>query len=140
MHRFWPILLIVLSNTMYQVSAKSVPGTMNPFASLSVTYLVGAAASLLLYFILSPSPDLLNEYKSLNWAPFVLGLVVVGLEVGYIYAYRAGWPVSMAQIVQASLLAVVLLFVGWLVYKEVITWNKVLGIVICLIGLGILNK
>ena len=37
----WPIVLVVLSNTMYQICTKSVPSDMNPFASLSVTYLVG---------------------------------------------------------------------------------------------------
>jgi phosphate/sulfate permease len=53
-----------------------------------------------------------------NWAPFVLGIVIVGLEVGYIYAYKAGWPVSTAQIVQAAVLAVILIFVGSLLYKS----------------------
>ena len=42
----WPMALEVLSNTAYQICAKSVPEGMNPFASLTVTYLVGAAASL----------------------------------------------------------------------------------------------
>lgn len=30
----WPLLLVVLSNTFYQICAKSVPEKMNPFASL----------------------------------------------------------------------------------------------------------
>ncbi len=38
----WPIALVVISNTLYQVCAKSVPEGMNPLASLTVTYLVGA--------------------------------------------------------------------------------------------------
>ena len=32
------------------------------------------------------------------------------------YSYKAGWPVSIAQIVQASVLAVILIFVGYLLY------------------------
>ncbi|MDD3919637.1 MAG: EamA family transporter [Eubacteriales bacterium] len=136
----WPIMLVVFSNIVYQISAKSVPDTINPLASLTVTYLVGAAISAVLYFILNKEADLFREFTHLNWASFALGLAVVGLEVGFIYAYKAGWTVSTASIVQSAFLAVALIFVGWLLFKESITWNKVIGIVICLIGLVFINK
>ena len=135
----WPIALIVLSNTLYQICAKSVPEGMNPFASLTVTYLVGAAVSGILYFALGGKGSLLKEYGKLNWAPVVLGLVIVGLEAGYIFAFKAGWQVSTAQVVQAAILAVVLLFVGYWLYHEALTWNKILGIVICVVGLVFIN-
>lgn len=135
----WPLGLVVLSNVVYQICAKSVPGGLNPFASLTITYLVGAAVSLILYFALTKSPDLLKEYSKLNWAPFVLGLVIVGLEVGFIYAYKAGWQVSTASLVEGTALAVALIFVGFLAYKEAITWNKLVGIAICLVGLFFIN-
>ena len=135
----WPIALIVLSNTMYQICAKSVPEGMNPFASLTVTYLVGALFSGILYYALGNHSGLLKEYSKLNWAPVVLGIVIVGLEAGYIFAFKAGWQVSTAQVVQAAILAGVLLFAGWLLYHEALTWNKILGIVICLVGLVFIN-
>ncbi len=136
----WPIALIVLSNIVYQICAKSVPNTMNPFASLSVTYLIGAIFSVLLYYFLEKSPNIIKEYGKLNWAPFVLGLVIAGLEAGFIYAYRAGWSVSTASIVQSSILAVALIVVGFLMYHEAITFNKVIGLAICLVGLYFINK
>lgn len=135
----WPLGLVVLSNVFYQICAKSVPEKMDPLASLTITYLVGAAASLALYFALNRGGNILQEYQKTNWAPFLLGLVIVGLEVGYIYAYKAGWPVSTAQIVQSAVLAVILIFVGYLLYKERLTWNKLAGIVVCLAGLGLIN-
>lgn len=136
---FWPLALVVLSNVFYQISAKSVPEAMNPFASLTITYLVGALVSLVLYYALNKDSNIIKEYSKTNWAPFLLGLVIVGLEVGYIYAYKAGWPVSTAQIVQAAVLAVILIFVGYALYKEHITWNKIVGIIVCLTGLGLIN-
>ena len=135
----WPIVLVVLSNTVYQICAKSVPNDMNPFASLSVTYLVGALASIALYFMLGSAGNLTREYGKLNWAPFVLGIVIVGLEAGWIYAYKAGWQVSTGFIVQSAFLASVLLLVGYFLYHESLTWNKVVGVVICLIGLVFIN-
>lgn len=135
----WPLMLVVLSNVFYQVCAKSVPEGMHPMASLTVTYLVGAAASLMLYILMKPGGNLIAEYKRLNWVPFILGIAIVGLEAGYIYAFKAGWPVSTAQIVQAAALAVILIFVGRGLYGEPITWNKLAGIAICLIGLALIN-
>ena len=135
----WPIALVVLSNTLYQICAKSVPEGMNPLASLTVTYLVGAAVSCALYFILNRNANLLREIRLTNWATIVLGVVIVGLEVGFIYAFRAGWQISMAQIVSSAVLAVILIFVGYLLYHEAISWNKIVGIIVCLAGLVLIN-
>ena len=136
----FPIVIIVVSNILYQICAKSVPENMNPLASLTVTYTIGALASAILYFIFNKDADLIREYSRINWAPFVLGIVIVGLEAGFIYAYKAGWPVSTASIVQSSFLAAALIVVGFLFYQETVTWNKLVGIAICLIGLVFMNK
>ena len=135
----WPIALVVFSNTRYQICAKEVPAGMNAFSSLTVTYLVGAVASGLLFLVTGNGANLLQEYGRLNWAPFVLGLVILGLEAGWIYAYKAGWPVSTAFIVQSAILAGFLLAVGYVLYREPLAWNKVAGVVICLIGLYVIN-
>ena len=93
----------------------------------------------LLYVWLGERVDFLGEYRKLNWAPFVLGAVIVGLEAGWIYAYKAGWPVSTAFILQSSVLAAALLLVGYWLYQEPLAWNKIVGVVICLIGLVVIN-
>ena len=136
----WPIALVVVCNTLYQVCAKSVPADMDPFASLTITYLVGAAASFLLYFGLTRSGSLLQEYRHVIWAPVVLGLVVVALEVGMIFAYKAGWKVSLASTVQGTFVAIALVAVGALFYHEAITANKLIGIALCLGGLAVMNR
>ncbi len=135
----WPIALVVVSNTLYQVCAKSVPEGMNPLASLTVTYLIGAAVSCVMYYLLNRDANLFREIRLTNWAPVVLGLVIVGLEVGFIYAFRAGWQVSITQIVTSAMVAMILIFVGHLLYREAITWNKIVGIIICLAGLVLIN-
>ena len=138
----WPIGLVIISNVMYQVCAKEVPAEMNAFASLTVTYVVAAVSSLIFFFLLGGSSSgtgLIGEYSKINWAPFVLGVVIVGLEVGWIFAYKAGWEVSTGFIVQSAVLAILLLVLGYFLYHEALTWNKVVGVVICLIGLVFIN-
>ena len=135
----WPIALVIAANVVYQICAKSVPNEINPFASLIVTYLVGAGASTVLYFALGSGGNLVKEFGKLNWAPFVLGIVIVGLEAGWLYAYKAGWQVSKGFIVQSAFLAIVLLIVGFALYHEALTWNKLVGVAICLVGLVFIN-
>ena len=140
MSYIWPIALVIFSNVIYQICAKSVPKEMDAMASMTVTYLVGAACSAALFFLTNRGGSLLQEYGKMNAAPVLLGMSVVGLEVGFIYAYKVGWPVSMVSTVQSAFLAIALLAVGALLYHEAITVNKVLGVAICLVGLYFLNK
>ena len=135
----WPIALIVLSNTVYQICAKSIPSNTGPFAPLAITYGVSTVFCIAMHYIMSPKVSIIKEIAAMNWAPYVLGIVIVGLEAGWIYAYRAGWQVSTGFIVQSAILAVVLFFVGFLLYHEPASWNKIVGIAICLIGLGFIN-
>ena len=136
----WPIGLVVLSNVLYQICAKSTPEAMHPLASLTVTYAIGAVASGVLYYALNRGGNIIREYAHLNWSPFVLGIVIVGLEVGFIYAYKAGWQVSTASIVQSSFLAVALLIVGFFLYHETLSASKIVGVLICLVGLYFINR
>ena len=64
MSYYWPILLIVASNVLYHITAKSVPEAINPLASLSITYTCSAVLALLLYF----SPALSRNLATKNIA------------------------------------------------------------------------
>lgn len=135
----WPLALVVFSNVVYQVCAKSVPEGMDPLASLTLTYLVASIASAALFYLLGDHASLIKEYGKVNWVPFAFGIVIVGLEVGWIYAYRAGWEVSVGSVVQSAFLAVALLALGYFAYHEPLTWNKVTGVVVILVGLLLMN-
>ena len=135
----WPIALAILSNVLYHICAKTTPEGVHPFASLTATYLTGAALSAVLYYVLAPQANLVKECSRLNWAPFALGIVIVGLEGGWLYAYKAGWQVNTGFIVQSAFVSVLLLFVGYFLYHEALSWNKLLGTAICLLGLVFIN-
>ncbi len=136
----WPMALIIFAEVIYQICTKSVPDTIDPLASLTVTYLVAALMSGALFFALHRGGNLMSEYQHLNIAPAILGIAIVGLEAGWIYAFKAGWQVSTGFIVQSAFLAVALLAVGYLLYHEALSWNKVIGIAICLVGLFFINR
>lgn len=136
----WPILLVVCANAFYNISAKSTPDGINAFASLSITYLVAAALSVVMFFITENQKNLVAEISKANWTSLVLGIAVVALEFGYISIYRAGWKVSTASLVANIGLACVLLVIGLLLYKESISLRQVLGMIVCVIGLFLISK
>jgi drug/metabolite transporter (DMT)-like permease len=137
---YWPIALTVLSNVFYHICSKGTSSTIHPLASLTVTYAVSAALSLLLYFLLNRKGNLLVEYRQLNWSSFVFGIALVGLELGSIYMYKAGWNISVGQLVCSAALSILLIFIGRFFYRETLSANKVIGIVACMIGLYFINK
>ena len=48
MNYIWPLLIIVFSNTLYQICAKGIPVQMNTYASMTITYAVATLFQLLL--------------------------------------------------------------------------------------------
>ena len=81
----WPLLLIVLSNCFYNICTKSVTEGANTFGTLTITYLVGAVLSAILFVVSVKPSGIASEILKINWTPFVLGIAIVGLEAGYVF-------------------------------------------------------
>ena len=115
------------------------PSDVNAFGALMVTYLVAAIISGIIFvFAVGPS-NVGVELSKINWTSIILALAIVGLEVGYVFVYRAGWTVSTASVVANIGLACVLLVVGYFLYKENVSFIQILGIFVCMVGLILIN-
>lgn len=137
---YLPIICVVFANTLYHICSKAMPSGANPLAMLVVTYLVAAAAAFLAFLATSQGDGFVGQLKSVTWAPIGLGLCIVGLEFGFIMLYRFGWNISLASLVTSVAVAIVLLFVGLLIYKEHINVNQFIGVALCVVGLIFINK
>lgn len=135
------IVLIVASNILYNICQKSTPENANPFSALFVTYLVAAFITVVIFLLnKTDSKNLFHSFKELNWTSIALGISIVGLEFGYLMAYRAGWKISLGSLVANIALALALIPVGILFYKEGFNVNKIIGAVFCIIGLILIGK
>ena len=134
------ILIIVVSNIMYNICTKSIPQKANQFSSLFVTYITAAILTLIAFKFSKADKNFFHSFHDLNLSSVVLGFCIVGLEFGYIMAYRAGWNISVGSLVANILLALMLIPVGILFFKEGFETNKIIGIVFCIIGLIFINK
>ena len=135
-----PLAVIVASNTFYHICAKSVPEDAHAFGALTVTYLIGAALSAGVFLASVKPANALTELHKLNWSSVALGFAIVGLEAGNVFLYRAGWKISVGSLVCNISLAVVLLFVGYFLFREEITARQLLGAAVCAAGRYLITK
>lgn len=134
------IVLIVASNIMYNICQKSTPQNVNPFSTLLVTYLTAAMLSIIAFQFYKTDKSFFQSFKDINWTSIVLGISLVGLEFGYLMAYRAGWNISIGSLVANIFLALLLIPVGIFFYKEGFQFNKIMGAAFCIVGLILINK
>ncbi|MDX9990567.1 MAG: EamA family transporter [Anaerolineales bacterium] len=130
--------LAILASTLYHVFQKNTPGDVNPALSLLVTYATAAVATLGL-LVFYPPQNLGQDLAKLNWASYALGLGIVGLELGILLAYRAGWQISLLGLVVNIAAALLLLPVGLIFFREKLTPLNLLGIGLCILGLILVN-
>ena len=140
MTAYFTMLMAIVSVTLYQIFQKEISPQVNPFASLIITYLVAIAVSVVFWFFYPAGTSLLEAVKSANYASYLLGITIVGIELGFLLIYRAGWKIGVANIFSASVSAVLLIIIGMAVYREHLSLTKILGIGLCIAGLMLLNQ
>ena len=137
---WWPLFLIIGSNLVYQSSSRCASKDAQPFAALAVVYTIAAIGSLLFFAITGRgSGNLLTNIRALNWANYLLGLAIIGLEGGFLYLYRNGWSVSVGPICSYCGVAIGLLILGALCFHEHITLKQILGTILCLGGIALIS-
>jgi drug/metabolite transporter (DMT)-like permease len=128
------IFLAVGGNILYHLSQKSIPKGLNPAFSVTVSYLVALALSVALYPLL-PGQPIRESARALNWASFGVGIAIVAVEFGFLFVYRAGWNLSMASAVASAAIALILIPLGILLFRERLSAVNVLGLLLCVAGL-----
>lgn len=133
----WPMALIVASFVVYHLVAKALRPDLDPLLFLGVTYAVALAGTLALYAGKALGGGAAPQTGDL-WLALAFGACLIGIEVGFIMAYRAGWPVSVAPTFGNVTLALAFLPVAALAFGEPITLRKLAGVAACSVGLWLL--
>ena len=136
---YFSFALAVLSSAMYHVFIKLVPPDANPAISLFVSYATAALLCLVLLFFFPLKTSVTDAFRQLNWTSAALALALVGLEAGFLLAYRAGWDISLAAILVNVAVTVLLVPIGLLLFRERLTPLNMVGILLCIAGLVLAN-
>ncbi|HLC03671.1 MAG TPA: hypothetical protein VJK02_11585 [Anaerolineales bacterium] len=131
--------LAVLSSVLYHVFQKATSPAVNPAIGLMVTYAVAFGLSGLLLLIYPLRVSLGDALKQVNWASVALAFSILGLELGFLLAYRVGWDIGIAAIAVNAAAGLVLLPTGALLFRERPTVLNLVGVVVCIVGLIMVN-
>jgi drug/metabolite transporter (DMT)-like permease len=136
---YFSITLAIASSALYHFSQKATPVNVNPAVSILVTYVVAFFLTLSLLLFIPTKNGILAEVRQLNWASYLLAFSIVGLEIGFLLVYRAGWNVGIAAVLVNVVASLLLVPVALFVFKQQLTWVNIIGILVCLAGLIMLN-
>lgn len=110
--------------------------------SLLVTYAVALlmTCAALPFFPSEPAASWPAQLRAVNWASYALGLAIVGLELGFLLAYRAGWKVGVAALYSNAAVTLLLVPAGILAFQERLDARKALGLALAGGGLWLLGR
>src|SRR6266542_4117555 len=132
---YLPIALTALATTLYHIAQKSIVPDVHPMVSLVITYATSLAACLVVVPFAPGGAPFLRSLRELNWATYVVGLSIVGVELAFLLAYRTGWRISLASVVANVATALLLVIIGVVWYGEHLAGRQVVGLLMCLGGL-----
>ena len=134
-------LVIAISATVvYHVVLKVTPVAANPFLTLAVSYASGALVFLALYAALPADTAARPGLQGINWTALALVAAVVLLDLGFLMLYRAGFDISLGQLITQSVAALGLVAVGVAFFQERLTAVNLGGIALCIVGLWMINR
>lgn len=136
---YFAIALTILSGVLYHVFLKLTPGDVHPLISLIATYVTSIFLCVGALLFSPLQTRLVEAFGELNWTSYALAVAIVGLEVGSLLAYRAGWRISNFGVMVNVAVMILLVPIGLLIFEERLSPVNVIGILIAIVGLVMMN-
>lgn len=135
-----PLITVSLGIGLYQLCLKRMPELDNPFRLLSIVYTLTALVTFTLSQIFPSNIPHLQIVKDGGFALALLSLAPVVIEIGYLWAFRAGWKLGLLNVVISSSCVILMLCVGFILYRERITATQFCGVLLCVAGFVLATK
>ena len=133
-----PLLMIVGGGVLYHVSQKATPSAVDPFLALCISF--GLASLACVGIFIARQGFSATQFHRVNWTSIALACSLVAIESGYLIGYRSGLKLNITSFVCNNLIALVLLGIGTLLYREAFTFRTGSGMVLCAAGLLLLLR
>ena len=130
-----PAVLMIATRVPYMIIQKVTPENVDPFVSVCLFYAVCLAVASVMFLVTRRGQTLRAELKNLNWTAPALGICLVLMDVSALSMFRVGWNLSVGSVLLYVLLAIALVIVGAVFYHEKLTFKRLLGVVLCIMGI-----
>lgn len=134
------IITVIISGVMYHLCQKAISHDTHPLVSLIITYTIAIVLSCAAFSLFPLKHGITESVRQAGWATYVLGLAIFGLEAGYLLAYRYGADLSSTAIYTNAAIAVLLIPVAMIMFRENMSLSRITGIILCIIGFILINR
>lgn len=124
----FPLFVIIVSGIVYHLVQKAAGGV-SPWPMLAIAY-GGAFATTLIIALASGDSARWQVGRGEWFAGLALGLAALGIEAGFFFIYRAGWPLGSASVIANLSVTAVLALVGVIAFGEHVTMARAAGLVL----------
>ncbi|WP_374653513.1 EamA family transporter [Dongia sp.] len=128
------ITIAIVSQVLYHVAQKAMPSGTRPFLLLAVVYAIATVSCVCLSFVGAKSMTMSDLKPLLSWPVLLLTASVVGIEIGYLLAYRQGWSIGLAFSVASTATVILLAIIGFLALSESLNKWQMSGLGLALVG------
>jgi drug/metabolite transporter (DMT)-like permease len=135
----WPMATIVASFIIYHIAIKALRPDLHPLAFLIAVYIVALVATIGLWIAFPALGPTGVRAGDMVWV-LMLGIALVGIEFGFLMAYRNGWSVSVAPTFSNVTLALIMSPIGMIFLKEKLGWQGFAGLALCVVGLILMAR
>ena len=125
---FFTIGLAIVSQVGYHLGQKSVPKSASPLVVLAAAYAAACALCLVFIPLVGRTPTAEDLRTSLGWPTWIVALSIVGIEIGYLLAYRSGWTIGLAFAVASTATVIVLAIFGAAFFATPLNPRRLAGI------------
>jgi uncharacterized membrane protein len=134
------MVLLASSIALYQIAQKYVPKGLSAWSTLAWAYLVALVICLFAAFLDKNDKGMLETFKNSNWAVWAVGLTVVGIELGFLLALRAGWKLAGSGLIANTFALLISVPVALFLVREKWSLLNFSGLVLCIVGLFLVTR
>jgi drug/metabolite transporter (DMT)-like permease len=132
-----PLVIVIVSGIVYHLAQK-VSSAAQPWPMLAVAY--GAAFAITAVLAVVSHDDARWNTGRERAAGLLIGLAALGIEAGFFFIYRSGWPLASASVIANVSVTVILAVVGILVFGERLTAFRGTGIALAAAGAALIAR
>ena len=125
------LVTVIASGIVYHLAQKLAVAP-TPWLMLSIAYTTALALTIGLAIANGDATRLPTRGEWIGG--LLIGLAAFGIEAGFFYIYRSGWPLASASVIASVSVTAILAIVGIVAFGEQMTASRAVGLVLAASG------
>lgn len=131
--------LAIIGTIAYHNFIKMIPDEIDPIISVIAIYVFVMIISAVIFPFFVERSAIMGNIRLIDWTQFGVACAVVCMELGFLMMYRTGWDLSVGNVITGVVINIILLAIGYMLLKEVLSPINVAGVVLSIVGVALIS-